>query len=123
MPPRVGDDLGNGGAVAQAEIEALRADRRHHVRRLADERDAPARKRMRRLDRERKDAAARLDAHLAEERMRAALDLGGQAPHRFSRQARRRVAGSSTQTRLERRPGRGTSVNGPLSVWNSVDVS
>ena len=32
-------------------------------------------------------------------------------------------AGSSTQTRLERRPGSGTSVNGPLGVWNSVDVS
>ena len=32
-------------------------------------------------------------------------------------------AGSSTQTRLERRPGSGTSVNGPLGVWNSVEVS
>ena len=35
-----------------------------------------------------------------------------------------RVSASSglvTQTRLERRPGRGTSVNGPCRVWNSVD--
>ena len=31
--------------------------------------------------------------------------------------------GATTQTRLERRPGSGTSVNGPCSVWNSVDVS
>ena len=32
-------------------------------------------------------------------------------------------AGSTTQTRLDRSPGSGTSVNGPLSVWNSVEVS
>ena len=32
-------------------------------------------------------------------------------------------AGSSTQTRLERKPGSGTNVNGPLTVWNSVEVS
>ena len=31
-------------------------------------------------------------------------------------------AGSTTQTRLDRWPGRGTSVNGPLSVWNSVEM-
>ena len=31
--------------------------------------------------------------------------------------------GSSTQTRLERSPGSGTTVNGPLGVWNSVETS
>jgi len=71
LPARVGDELGERCRVAQAEIEALRAKRRHHVRRLADQRNAPAGKGMRGLDRERKHAAALLDAHRAEQRMRA----------------------------------------------------
>ena len=56
--PRVGDDFGEGGAVAEAEIKALRADRRHHMRGFADQRDAPARACIRGFDRERKHAAA-----------------------------------------------------------------
>ena len=32
------------------------------------------------------------------------------------------TAGPTTQTRLDRSPGKGTKVNGPLSVWNSVEV-
>src|SRR6202035_3995553 len=74
LPPGVGYELGDGGAVAQAEIEALRTDRRHDVGGFADERDAGAGKGVRGLDRERKNAAASLDAHLAEQRMGAALD-------------------------------------------------
>ncbi|MCY1246409.1 hypothetical protein D9M72_596420 [compost metagenome] len=31
-------------------------------------------------------------------------------------------SGLRTQTRLERLPGRGTWVKGPLSVWNSVEM-
>ena len=42
---------------------------------------------------------------------------------RVSPARRSASAGRSTQTRLERLPGRGTRVNGPSSVWNSVDVS
>ena len=46
-----------------------------------------------------------------------------QAPRPSWRKRSGAPGGSSTQTRLERRPGSGTSVNGPLSVWNSVVTS
>ena len=116
-------ELADGGGVAQPEIEALRADRRDHVRGFADQRDAPRAEAPRGLDRERKHAAAGLDRDLAQDRMRAALDLLRQVGigKRGERAALR--AGSATNTRLDRCPGSGTSVNGPASVWNSVEVS
>ena len=92
------------------------------MRGLADERDAARREALRGLDAERKQAAAVFDRHLAEDRMRAPLDLGRQRGAHRARASCSASAGSTTQTRLERRPGRGTSVNGPVSVWNSVEM-
>src|SRR6185312_7207009 len=71
---RLAGELGNGRGVAQAQVQALRADRRHDMRRLADQNDAVARKRTRRHDAEREEAAARLDRHLAEYGMDRMLD-------------------------------------------------
>ena len=55
--------------------------------------------------------------------MRAPLDLGPPARRRQAPSGAAASAGSTTKTRLERGPGSGTSVNGPVSVWNSVEVS
>ena len=93
------------------------------MRRFADQDDAVLAEAPRDLDRQRKDAAAGLDRDLAEERMRAALDLGGELGVGQRRRGEGRRPGSTTKTRLERCPGSGTSVNGPVSVWNSVEVS
>src|SRR5277367_52504 len=61
VTPRIGDDLGDGGGVAQPEIEALRADRRHDMRGFAYECDTLAGKGTGRLDRKRKNAAPRFN--------------------------------------------------------------
>ncbi len=88
VAPRGDDQFADGGGVAQAEIQSLRADRRHHMRRLADEDDAIAAEAARDLDRERKHATSGLHCHLAEKRMRAPLDLGGELGVGQRRQAR-----------------------------------
>ena len=88
LTPRIGDDFGDGGAIAQAEIESLRADRRHDMRGFADQRDAAARKGLGGLDRQRKNAAARLDAHFAE--------------HANARGARSRPTSASSSKRRQR---------------------
>ena len=112
------------GGIAQAEIEPLRADRRDDVRGFADERDARWRQSVRAVAiAERKQAAAGLDRDLAEDRMRRAVRSRPTAPRRRAPRSRSASAGSSTQTRLERLPGSGTSVNGPVAVWNSVEMS
>ena len=67
--------LRDGRGVAQAEVEALRADRRNDMGGLADQGDPPRSEMRCGLDHERKDAAAGLDAHPTEDRMRATLDL------------------------------------------------
>ena len=41
---RLDREFADGGGVAQAEIEALRADRRNDMRGFADQRDAAARR-------------------------------------------------------------------------------
>jgi len=83
---------------------------------FADQRDAALAKAARGLDREGEGAAARFDGNFAEDRMRALLDLV----------AERGVVERGDALGfggLDRWPGRGTRVNGPLSVWNSVEVS
>ena len=114
--------LGDRRRVAQPEIEALGADRRHHMGRLADERDPPGAAVPRGLDREREHAAACLHLDLAQDRVRA---CSMSAARSASDSASRRgvSAGSTTNTRLERKPGSGTRVKGPVSVWSSVEVS
>ena len=67
-------------------------------------------------------AAARLDRDFAENGMRAPLDLRTTVSSSLSAVIHSASPGSSTQTRLERLPGSGTSVNGPLGVWNSVEM-
>ena len=109
------DQLADGGGIAQAEIEPLRADRRNRVRGFADERDAVERERRAVSTAKRKRAAAGLDRDLAEDRMRAPLDLVLERGV-VERGDAFGFVGSTTQTRLERAPGSGTSVNGPLSV-------
>ncbi len=71
-------ELADGRRIAQAEIEALRTDRRHHMRGLADQRHAPRGELRCGLDRQGKYATAGLDLDLAQDRMRAPLDLHGQ---------------------------------------------
>ena len=116
-------ELADGGGVAQAEIEALRADRRNEMRGLADQRDA--------VD-ARSGARSRPRAETRRGPVRPRPCPGSNASAARSRRSsaasssaaiRSASAGSTTQTRLDRSPGSGTSVNGPLSVWNSVEVS
>ena len=75
------------------------------------------------LDRQRKHAAAGLDRRSCPGSNASAARSRPRAPRRKARRGAAASAGSTTQTRLERRPGSGTSVNGPVSVWNSVEVS
>ena len=62
-------DLGKIGCVAQSEIEALRADRRHHVGGFTDQCDVSPANLPRLLDRQRKQIPAGLDLDAAEDRM------------------------------------------------------
>ena len=115
-------EFADGGSVAQAQVQSLRADGRNNMRGFADQCDALVGKFPRRGDVERKQSASRLDLDLAEDRMGCAFDLAGkfvviECGEFVS------LAGSSTQTRLERKPGKGTKVNGPVGVWNSVEAS
>ena len=73
-----GEDVAEGGDVAIAEIEALRADRREEVRRLADQHDAIGGECGRGHARERERLPRAVDADRAEQRARARLDLGGE---------------------------------------------
>ena len=99
VAPRGDDQFADGGGIAQAEIESLRADRRHHMRRLADEDDAIAAEAARDLDRERKHATSGLDRDLAEDANESAA--------RSRWPARRRPAPSGEERRRDRprRPG------------------
>ncbi len=74
---RFDGQLADGGGVAQAQIEPLRADRRDHVGGFADERDATVAEAPRGGDGERKQAASGRDRDLAEDGMGRAFDLGG----------------------------------------------
>src|ERR1700722_6283036 len=67
--------LADGRGVAQAEIEALGADRRDDVTGLADERDAAGREAARGLGAEAKGAVAGVHRDLAGDRMAAPLDF------------------------------------------------
>ena len=75
---RPGYAVGKRGGVAKAEIEPLRAERRHDVRRLADERGTPGGKRLggEACDRE---GCARADVgDLAERVAEPVLEAGGE---------------------------------------------
>ena len=78
--------------VADAEIEALRADRRKHMRGLADQRDAVAGKARRQQRRQRIDLPAWLDPDAAEHRLHFLLDLDRQRRIVERRQLFRRAA-------------------------------
>src|SRR5450830_132969 len=71
-------EFADGGGVAQAEIEPLRADRRNHMRGFAHQRDALVSEASGGDDAEWKQPAARLDLDLAQDRMRRAFDLGSE---------------------------------------------
>ena len=113
----------DSGGIAQTEIEALGADRRYHVRGFADQRDALVGKTPRGGDAERKQPAAGFDLDLAEDRMRGALDLVRQSRvvefGDFVGMMRRRAPRPDLTVGRAAAP----SVNGPLGVWNSVEVS
>ena len=55
--------------------------------------------------------------------MRAALQFAIELIAVERLQVVARSASLTTQTMLERSPGSGTVVNGPCSVWNSVEMS
>ncbi len=65
----VGDDVGNVGGVPQSHVEALRADRRQHVRGFAHQHHAPRREAFRMFDRQRKRMTATFDPQAAEDGM------------------------------------------------------
>ena len=98
-------ELGDGGGVAQAEIEALRADRRDHVAGLADQRDPPRRETARRLDAERKCAVPGLDLRPCRGSNASAARSRRRARRASSASIRAASSGATTQTRLARRPG------------------
>ena len=109
--------LGDGGGIAQAEIEPLRADRRDDVRGFARPARCAARRSGRRWSRASGNSAAPgLDrrscrgSNARAVRSRAASAASSSAANVSA------SAGSSTHTRLERLPGSGTSVKGPLAV-------
>ncbi len=119
---RVGDAIGDAGGIAQAEVQTLRADGRDDVHRLADEGDAIASGGLGRL------------APTTERRRAGRFRRPGRAAPAAAPRARRgrpsssspasscATAGRSTQTRLDVRPGEGTTVNGPAGRWNSVEM-
>ena len=113
--PGSAGDLAEGDGVAQAEIETLGADRREYMGGLADQGDAVSGEPARGGNRQGEGAMAGFDLHLAEDRMAAPFDLGiertAAQPGRTSA-----CAGATTQTRLERQEGSGTTVNGPSPV-------
>ena len=114
--------------VAQAKIEPLRADRRQDMRRIADERQPFAYDLRHGLADHGEESALALDAHGAEQRVR--LDVRSRAKglrRRAPRAGARPLApsprrGSSGWAR-SLTAGRGTRVNGPPRVWNSVEKS
>ena len=72
---RLRHQFGDGRDIAQAEIKALRADRRQRVRGFADQHQPMRGELVRGLDPQRKLAASGFDRDLAEDRMGAPLDL------------------------------------------------
>src|SRR5262249_16006347 len=76
---RIGHDFRDGGRIANAEIESLRADRRHHMRGFADKHYAVATKTLGGLPRKRKYATSSFDGDGSEQRVSAALDFSGQS--------------------------------------------
>ena len=107
--------LGDGRGIAQAEIKALRADRWDAMRGFADQCHPVGGEAARRLDRERENAAPGLERDFSKDRMRALLDLASERVI-VERRNKSASAGSTTQTILDRWPGSGTSVKGPVSV-------
>jgi hypothetical protein len=75
---RLPHDDRNVAGIAQAHVQALRPDRGHHMRGLADQRDTVARELSGPLDREREDMTAALDADTAKDRMRLLFSRLGQ---------------------------------------------
>jgi predicted permease len=107
--------------VADAEIEALRADRRNDVSGLAEQRDAAGGEARRRHGGERIDLPARLHRHLAEHRLHGLLDaprqrLVGKRGERFgfgrSHHPDEAGAAAARQRHLRERPGLGVEFGG-----------
>ena len=86
---RLPHDLGDIGGIAQSHVQALRADRRHHMRGLADQRDAMLRELPGLLDRQRKQMTSRLDPDAAENGMRSCFPQPPTVRHRSARSAAR----------------------------------
>ena len=94
------------------------------VRGFADQRDAVARRTGARSRRRAESGRGRARPRSCRGSNASARSISSaSAASSSARDAARPSSGSTTQTRLERSPGSGTSVNGPLSVWNSVEVS
>ena len=87
---------------------------------FADQRDPPRREFLAVSISSGNSAAPGLDRDLAEQRMRAPFDLRREASASSARAGRPRRLDHADEAR--RRPGRGTRVNGPVSVWNSVEI-
>ena len=120
---QAGEHVGERGHVAIAEIEALRADRREEVGGLAGKHHAVRRRSAARSCRKAETSGACRRWRWRRAPTARAPRSRRRAPPRRAPSRRSVSAGRSTQTRLERLPGSGTSVNGPASVWNSVEVS
>ena len=116
-------EFADGGGVAQAEIEALRADRRDEMGGLADERDAVLRRSVRTVSTASGNTPRPGSTVILPRIECERCSISSLSAASSSAAIRSASAGSTTQTRLDRSPGSGTSVNGPLSVWNSVEVS
>jgi hypothetical protein len=116
QPQCIGGKFRNRRGIADTQIQALCADRRQNMSRFANKRDAAAGKRPGNLDGKRKHAPRAVDLHAAGNGMRSPFHLGCETSVIEFVHRPLACAGSSTQTRLERIPGKGTSVNGPVSV-------
>ena len=109
---RVLHAVGEHRRIAQPQVETLRADRRYHVCRLADERHPVTPGDVRGQPGQGKDGAGSHLLDRSEQALQAQLERARKAAS--SRWARcLAIAGRSTQTRLEERPGAGTTVSGP----------
>ena len=112
-----------GRHIPQPEIQALRSDGRENMRCFAHQRQAGGGERSTDMP-----VIGKVPARRRRSSWRPRCDCACRSIRkaRVASPSPVRVSASSglvTQTRLERRPGRGTSVNGPWRVWNSVEVS
>ena len=111
-----GDELADRSGISQAEIETLRADRRHDVGRLTHERNAAGAEACRDFNRKRESTADGLQGRSCPGSNASAARFPAPSLSAESAAEPGASLGSTTKTRLERCPGSGTSVKGPVSV-------